>query len=94
MDELNERWFPVRGYEGYYEISDKGHFRSVDRYDSRGVFFKGKPIKVRKDVFDGQVKYYARLSRHGRVRELSMSYLAHISIPKEFRGWYIDDREL
>ena len=26
-----ERWLPVPGYEGYYEVSDQGRVRSVDR---------------------------------------------------------------
>lgn len=26
-----ERWLPVLGYEGYYEVSDQGGIRSVDR---------------------------------------------------------------
>lgn len=26
-----ERWLPVVGYEGYYEVSDQGRVRSVDR---------------------------------------------------------------
>lgn len=28
---MNERWLPVVGYEGYYEVSDLGRVRSVDR---------------------------------------------------------------
>jgi NUMOD4 motif/HNH endonuclease len=26
-----ERWLPIAGYEGYYEVSDLGHVRSLDR---------------------------------------------------------------
>lgn len=26
-----ERWLPVPGYEGYYEVSDQGRVRSVER---------------------------------------------------------------
>jgi hypothetical protein len=28
---VTERWLPVVGYEGYYEVSDQGRVRSVDR---------------------------------------------------------------
>lgn len=35
------RWKPVYGYEGFYEVSDQGRVRSVDRIDRRGVFRKG-----------------------------------------------------
>ena len=27
-----ERWFAVPGYEGFYEVSDTGRVRSIDRY--------------------------------------------------------------
>lgn len=37
-----ERWKPVYGYEGFYEVSDQGRVRSVDRIDRRGVFRKGE----------------------------------------------------
>lgn len=29
---MNERWRAIKGYEGYYEISDYGRVRSLDRY--------------------------------------------------------------
>jgi hypothetical protein len=31
MDDATERWLPVPGYEGYYEVSDRGRVRSLDR---------------------------------------------------------------
>jgi NUMOD4 motif len=30
-ERMTEQWRPVRGFEGLYEISDKGQVRSVDR---------------------------------------------------------------
>lgn len=27
----NEQWLPIPGYEGWYEVGDQGHVRSVDR---------------------------------------------------------------
>jgi hypothetical protein len=32
MELLNERWVPVLGYEGRYEVSDHGRLRSLSRY--------------------------------------------------------------
>ena len=32
MELLNERWVPVLGYEGRYEVSDHGRLRSLPRY--------------------------------------------------------------
>ena len=31
MDQSLEQWRPVVGYEGYYEVSDHGQVRSIDR---------------------------------------------------------------
>ena len=31
MNPTQERWLPVPGYEGFYEVSDHGRVRSVDR---------------------------------------------------------------
>lgn len=43
---MSERWIPVVGWEGYYEVSDRGQVRSVDREivrsDGQVRRFKGK----------------------------------------------------
>ena len=55
-----EEWRPVVGYEGLYEVSNTGQVRSLDKYDSLGVFWIGKllsklkvggyfMVKLRKD---------------------------------------------
>ena len=38
----NERWKPILGYEGMYEISDHGRVKSLDRFDGRGRWIKGR----------------------------------------------------
>lgn len=54
MEKLfNEIWKPVKGFEGLYEVSNKGNVRSVDRYVMNGnrcCLLKGKP---RKGQFQG-----------------------------------------
>lgn len=45
---FNEIWKPVKGYEGLYEVSNKGNVRSVDKHLMWGnqyCLFKGKPKK-------------------------------------------------
>jgi len=32
MEMLTERWVPVHGYAGMYEVSDHGRVKSVQRY--------------------------------------------------------------
>ena len=46
---LNEVWKPIKGYEGLYEVSNRGNVRSVDRHvmiNNRCCFLKGKPKKA------------------------------------------------
>lgn len=63
-----EQWRDVPEYEGYYEVSDRGTVRSVDRVitDCRGVrrAYKGKPRKVALNR-DGYPT--VNLARGGRV---------------------------
>lgn len=47
-----EHWVPIDGYEGWYEISDKGRVRSVDRWitsknEDKPRFYKGQIMKFR-----------------------------------------------
>jgi hypothetical protein len=43
---MNERWLPIAGYEGLYEISDHGRIRSLDRVMRDGRRHKGKLLKT------------------------------------------------
>lgn len=44
-----EEWKPVKGFEGYYEVSNQGNVRSIDRI-ARGRWgdqlFKGVQLKL------------------------------------------------
>lgn len=40
-----EEWRPVVGFEGYYEVSNLGNVRSVDKTTRDGRFWKGREIK-------------------------------------------------
>lgn len=71
-----ETWKPVVGYEGYYEVSDHGNVRSVDRTVQRsdGVVqrFKGHLRKPQVDEF-GYLRISLRKdgkSHHFRVHRL------------------------
>lgn len=45
-----EKWLPIKGYEGLYEVSDKGNVRSIDREivckNGAIKFIKGKMRKI------------------------------------------------
>lgn len=44
---MEERWLPVAGYVGIYEVSDRGRVRSVDRVTSHGNRLRGRLLKER-----------------------------------------------
>lgn len=43
-----ETWVPVRGFEGRYEVSDRGNVRGVDRVRKDGAKLKGKTLRARR----------------------------------------------
>ena len=47
-----EEWRKIVGYEGLYEVSSLGRVRSLDRYDERNHFRKGKVLSPIKDTGD------------------------------------------
>lgn len=50
---MKEIWRPIKGYETYYEVSNLGNVRSLNRIvtysDGRKGLHKGKIMKIRKD---------------------------------------------
>lgn len=47
----NLKWTPVKGYEGIYEITPCGQFRSLDRLSKNGSKLKGRIKKITKSPF-------------------------------------------
>ena len=41
---MAEQWKAVPGYEGWYEVSDQGQVRSLDRVNSQGRRLRGKVL--------------------------------------------------
>ncbi len=70
MQESLERWLPVVGYEGLYEVSSHGRVRSLDRPRpqqavGRGMWpRKGRILKLRRDSRTGYLT--VGLSAHGK----------------------------
>jgi len=46
----NEIWKPIKGYEGFYEVSNLGAVRSLDRIDRVGRNRKGRVLKLGTDT--------------------------------------------
>jgi len=41
-----EEWLPVKGYEGFYEVSNWGRVRSLSKKDSIGRYYTGKLLSL------------------------------------------------
>lgn len=68
---MKERWKPVVGYEGAYEVSDKGRVRSLPRrvkhYKAKGgAVLKGRIIRL---VSDGSMRQQVGLCVNGRPKQ-------------------------
>ena len=52
---MKEDWKDIKGYEGIYQVSNRGCVRSLDRIvvDSKGVVFKRKGKELRLSVSNG-----------------------------------------
>ena len=90
---IEERWLPVVGYEGLYEVSDQGRVRSMDRVDSCGRHRKTRVLKLNKN---GSGHYQVRLYRNGRSE--SYSYVHRLVLeafvgpcPEGMVGCHLDD---
>ena len=42
---MSEVWKDIVNYEGFYQVSNLGRVRSLDRYDNRGIFHESQIIK-------------------------------------------------
>lgn len=80
---MGERWLPVPGYEGLYEVSDRGRVQSLPRVDRRGRRVKGRFLSIMTHPSGHQ---HVKLSRdgshqHGRVHRLVLT--AFVGAPPE-----------
>jgi len=79
-----EKWLPVVGYEGAYEVSDQGRVRSIDRYITQksaggGLItrlYKGRLLKPAKSTRSGHVGVSLR----------SKTYHVHTLVLRTFVG--------
>lgn len=60
METSEERWLPVRGEEGRYEVSDQGRVRSLDRYIDAAASTNGRSPAYRKSYPGRVLKLYQR----------------------------------
>lgn len=77
----NELWKPIKGFEGFYEVSNKGRVRSVERRDARGQLRKSKIMSVKKIQNTKKVTFF----RDGKSKTFTLKKLvagAFLEAPK------------
>lgn len=75
MSKEIEEWKPVVGYEGFYEVSDWGNVRSVDRdiKTSRGIWhYKGKTLKPQNN---GNNHWFVNITCGGNILQMQVHRL-------------------
>ena len=90
MEKLkSEKWLPIKGYEGIYEISDLGRVRSLPRYFTQGHYAGGKAIHFTEGRMMKPNAYpngymYVTLTKKGKQKKRNIHRLvAEHFIPKE-----------
>ena len=68
---VNEIWKPVKGFEGFYEVSSEGRVRSVERRDARGQLRKSKIMSVKKIQNAKKVTFF----RDGKSKTFTLKKL-------------------
>ena len=66
---MKEIWKDIEGYEGFYQVSNLGRVKSLDRHDAFDRLVKGKMITPRKNNYkniDGDEYVYVDLYRNGK----------------------------
>ena len=79
-----ERWLPIDGYEGFYEVSDLGKVRSVDRTVAAGCgrtrLARGRTLVQTPNLTDGRLT--VKLSQRSKTK----TWLVHQLVLFSFRG--------
>jgi hypothetical protein len=82
---MKEIWRPIKDFPGY-EISNTGRARSIDRYDSKGRFWKGRELKIRVPKYqpvENVLLRGVRVRRYGRTYDLDFDRLLYLHFTKD-----------
>lgn len=82
-----EIWKDIPGYEGYYQVSNMGRVRSLDRWieqeDPRGNYFRPFPGRIIKPYYSTQgYRYVAISNKKSKGKKASV----HILVLRSFIG--------
>lgn len=78
MTDTTERWLPIPGHEGFYDVSDLGRVRSIRHMTAAG--WRGGKILAQWPDKDGY--YRVNLSRYGKITQAAV----HVLVLRAFAG--------
>lgn len=90
---MNETWKDIAGYEGLYQVSNKGNVRGIDRKNSRGTCVKGKILKVKVNRFGYSE---VTLSKQGTTKTLKVHRIvafAFVKNPNEIKMTQVNHKD-
>lgn len=73
---MNEEWRDVVGYEGYYQVSNLGRVKSLERIDSNNHPLKERILKF---GFSGKKYKYVILNKNGKSKTKTVHRLVAIA---------------
>jgi hypothetical protein len=74
-----EHWRDIEGCEGFYQVSDRGRVRSLDRLVSSGGTMRLRRTKVLKARLNGAGYFHVALSRNGHTQTTLVSRLVAVA---------------
>ena len=88
---MEEKWKDIEGYEGYYQISNYGNVKSLDRI----VYRSDRKIshlksKIKKQTYNSDGYLTVKLSKNG----IDARIATHILVAKAFVQGYFDKAEV
>ena len=73
---MEEEWKDVIGFEGYYQVSNMGHVRSIDRVKCDGIRMNGR---IKKTHYDACGYEMVQLRKDGEIKHFSVHRLVAIA---------------
>lgn len=68
---MGESWKPILGWEGYYEVSDRGRVRSVDRFvKCSGTSLRQELGRIMSQHSNENGYFYVMASKHGKTKRI------------------------
>lgn len=81
---MEEIWRDIPGLDGKYLISNLGNVKSVDRFDTRGVFHKGMMMK--KSMIHGRQHIIVPVDRKSKCFTIAKCIV--LAFPEICGKWY------